>query len=63
MLLNSLSFIVSGNHRHQNSLDFSSEGWPVKLKDKHNDKRSIAHSLVGTPNYIAPEILLQEGML
>ena len=58
-----------GNHKHQNSLDFSSEGWPEgrtdhrnKLQDGRHNRRSVAHSLVGTPNYIAPEVLLQAGM-
>jgi len=28
---------------------------------KMGDKRLMAHSLVGTPNYIAPEILSRKG--
>ena len=31
-----------------------------KLRDAN---RNVARSLVGTPNYIAPEVLLREGLL
>ncbi|XP_033111837.1 serine/threonine-protein kinase LATS1-like [Anneissia japonica] len=31
------------------------------LERRKKHKRCIAHSLVGTPNYIAPEVLLREG--
>ena len=31
-----------------------------RRKQKH--QRCLAHSLVGTPNYIAPEVLLREGV-
>ncbi len=31
------------------------------LKENSDNKRLMAHSLVGTPNYIAPEILLRQG--
>ena len=30
-----------------------------RLREKH--QRCVAHSLVGTPNYIAPEVLLRQG--
>lgn len=30
-------------------------------KNKDSNVRCLAHSLVGTPNYIAPEVLLRTG--
>lgn len=38
--------------------DSSASSNDVKIKD---NKRLLAHSLVGTPNYIAPEVLLCKG--
>lgn len=58
-----------GGHRPQDSMDFSNE-WPksgngpLKTLDRRRIRdanRRIARSLVGTPNYIAPEVLLKEG--
>ena len=34
---------------------------PLERRRKMQEHREIAHSLVGTPNYIAPEILLKKG--
>nr|XP_039264000.1 serine/threonine-protein kinase LATS1-like isoform X1 [Styela clava] len=58
-----------GGHRPQDSMDFSND-WaksgngPLKTLDRRRIRdanRRIARSLVGTPNYIAPEVLLKEG--
>lgn len=58
-----------GGHRQQDSMDFSNE-WhkhnpnALKTLDRRrlrDANRRIAKSLVGTPNYIAPEVLLREG--
>lgn len=58
-----------GSHRQQDSMDFSSE-WQkynpngLKTLDRRrlrDANRKVAKSLVGTPNYIAPEVLLREG--
>nr|CAB3263397.1 serine/threonine-protein kinase LATS1-like [Phallusia mammillata] len=53
-------------HSHQDSMDFSGEwsGVPIKTLDRRrieDANRQVARSLVGTPNYIAPEVLLREG--
>ena len=34
---------------------------PLERRRKKQEQREIAHSLVGTPNYIAPEILSKRG--
>ena len=34
---------------------------PLERRRKKQATREFAHSLVGTPNYIAPEILLKQG--
>lgn len=58
-----------GEHCRQDSMEVSEE-WaggecqcggmkPLERRRKH--QRCLAHSLVGTPNYIAPEVLLRTG--
>lgn len=34
---------------------------PLERRRKKQNQRCMAHSLVGTPNYIAPEVLLKQG--
>ncbi|XP_035209631.1 serine/threonine-protein kinase LATS1-like, partial [Stegodyphus dumicola] len=34
---------------------------PLERRRKREHQRCLAHSLVGTPNYIAPEVLLKTG--
>lgn len=34
---------------------------PLEQRRQREQKRCLAHSLVGTPNYIAPEVLLRLG--
>lgn len=34
---------------------------PLEVKQQEQKQRCLAHSLVGTPNYIAPEVLLRTG--
>ena len=34
---------------------------PLERRRKREHQRCLAHSLVGTPNYIAPEVLLRQG--
>lgn len=65
-------FLV-GDHVRQDSMDFSKE-WedpancrcsnrlkPLERRKARQHQRCLAHSLVGTPNYIAPEVLLRTG--
>lgn len=65
--------IFSGDHVRQDSMDFSKE-WedptncrcgdrlkPLERRAARQHQRCLAHSLVGTPNYIAPEVLLRTG--
>lgn len=61
--------LFAGSHRQQDSMDFSTE-WhkhnpnALKTLDRRrlrDANRKVAKSLVGTPNYIAPEVLLREG--
>ena len=33
----------------------------LERRRKRDQQRCLAHSLVGTPNYIAPEVLLRQG--
>lgn len=60
-------------HNRQDSMDFS-EKWSNSLdckcsklkplerrRRREEHQRCLAHSLVGTPNYIAPEVLLRTG--
>ena len=63
----------AGDHVRQDSMDFSKE-WedptncrctdrlkPLERRKARQHQRCLAHSLVGTPNYIAPEVLLRTG--
>ena len=61
-------YLPKGHHQRNHSMEpgqWEEEDCTIKplelrrVKDHHN--RSIAHSLVGTPNYIAPEILRRVG--
>uniref|UniRef100_H2YRW2 non-specific serine/threonine protein kinase n=1 Tax=Ciona savignyi TaxID=51511 RepID=H2YRW2_CIOSA len=59
-------YYLKDGHTRQDSMDFSNE-WsnvPMKTLDRRRMRdanRHVARSLVGTPNYIAPEVLLREG--
>lgn len=66
-------FLSPGDHVRQDSMDFSKE-WedpancrctdrlkPLERRKARQHQRCLAHSLVGTPNYIAPEVLLRTG--
>ncbi|XP_028970192.1 serine/threonine-protein kinase LATS1 isoform X2 [Esox lucius] len=67
-------YYQSGDHVRQDSMDFSKE-WeqdpancrcadrlkPLERRKARQHQRCLAHSLVGTPNYIAPEVLLRTG--
>ncbi|XP_051954737.1 serine/threonine-protein kinase LATS1 isoform X1 [Xyrauchen texanus] len=66
-------YYQSGDHVRQDSMDFSME-WedsancrcgdrlkPLERRAARQHQRCQAHSLVGTPNYIAPEVLLRTG--
>ncbi|XP_026174107.1 serine/threonine-protein kinase LATS1 [Mastacembelus armatus] len=66
-------YYQSGDHVRQDSMDFSKE-WedpancrctdrlkPLERRQARQHQRCLAHSLVGTPNYIAPEVLLRTG--
>ncbi|NXA23482.1 LATS1 kinase, partial [Ibidorhyncha struthersii] len=66
-------YYQSGDHARQDSMDFSNE-WgdpancrcgdrlkPLERRAARQHQRCLAHSLVGTPNYIAPEVLLRTG--
>lgn len=68
-----ISFYFIGDHSRQDSMDFSNE-WgdpsncrcgdrlkPLERRAARQHQRCLAHSLVGTPNYIAPEVLLRTG--
>lgn len=68
-----LVFGFAGDHVRQDSMDFSKE-WedpancrctdrlkPLERRKARQHQRCLAHSLVGTPNYIAPEVLLRTG--
>lgn len=35
---------------------------PLQRRKNRERHRCLAHSLVGTPNYIAPEVLLRSGI-
>lgn len=63
----------AGDHVRQDSMDFSKD-WedpancrcsdrlkPLERRKARQHQRCLAHSLVGTPNYIAPEVLLRTG--
>lgn len=68
-------FYFAGDHPRQDSMDFSNE-WgdpsncrcgdrlkPLERRAARQHQRCLAHSLVGTPNYIAPEVLLRTGKI
>lgn len=69
-----VSSLSVGDHVRQDSMDFSKE-WeqdpancrcadrlkPLERRKARQHQRCLAHSLVGTPNYIAPEVLLRTG--
>lgn len=64
---------VDGLHPRQDSMDVSCAMEvecrcneilkPLERRRQRERHRCLAHSLVGTPNYIAPEVLLREGKL
>ncbi|XP_037823730.1 serine/threonine-protein kinase Warts [Lucilia sericata] len=65
---NSKYYQENGNHARQDSMepweDFSDNGTkPTVLERRRmrDHQRVLAHSLVGTPNYIAPEVLERSG--
>jgi len=63
-------FVLTGEHGRQDSMD-PAEDWtnecrchqlkPLERRRRREHQRCLAHSLVGTPNYIAPEVLLRTG--
>ncbi|XP_073439146.1 serine/threonine-protein kinase LATS2 [Dendrobates tinctorius] len=66
-------YYQKGNHIRQDSME-PSEHWDdvsncrcgdrlktLEHRAKRQHHRCLAHSLVGTPNYIAPEVLLRKG--
>jgi serine/threonine protein kinase len=61
----SLDLWLVDGHARQDSMD-PNELWndgelkPLERR-KQQEQRYLAHSLVGTPNYIAPEVLLRLG--
>ncbi|KAK7794730.1 hypothetical protein R5R35_009620 [Gryllus longicercus] len=67
---NSKYYQRNGEHGRQDSMD-PTEDWnnecrchqlkPLERRRKREHQRCLAHSLVGTPNYIAPEVLLRTG--
>ncbi|CAH0768861.1 unnamed protein product [Bemisia tabaci] len=65
---NSKYYQSNGEHGRQDSLE-PNEDWecrchqlkPLERRRRIEHQRCLAHSLVGTPNYIAPEVLLRTG--
>ncbi|XP_039287514.1 serine/threonine-protein kinase LATS1 [Nilaparvata lugens] len=72
---NSKYYQRNGEHGRQDSME-PSEEWqadaecrcnsmaqlkPLERRRRREHQRCLAHSLVGTPNYIAPEVLLHTG--
>lgn len=67
---NSKYYQRNGEHGRQDSMD-PAEDWtnecrchqlkPLERRRRREHQRCLAHSLVGTPNYIAPEVLLRTG--
>lgn len=64
---------LKGSHIRQDSME-PSDLWDdvsncrcgdrlktLEQRAKKQHQRCLAHSLVGTPNYIAPEVLLRKG--
>lgn len=65
---NSKYYQRGGDHARQDSMDFNaceeedcSCKKPLERRRRKDQQRSLARSLVGTPNYIAPEVLLRQG--
>ncbi|KAG8190216.1 hypothetical protein JTE90_011937 [Oedothorax gibbosus] len=70
---NSKYYQRNGEHGRQDSMDFEGgDKWgnechckptlkPLERRRRREHQRCLAHSLVGTPNYIAPEVLLKIG--
>jgi serine/threonine-protein kinase LATS1/2 len=70
-------FFVLGNHYRQDSMDpihmqeldagscscphMANGMKPLERRRNRQNQRCMAHSLVGTPNYIAPEVLMKRG--
>ena len=60
-------YLPKGQHQRHHSMEpgqWADEDEPIKpleVRKTREHDRSIAHSLVGTPNYIAPEILRRVG--
>lgn len=62
--------VCLGEHGRQDSMD-PAEDWsnecrcnqlkPLERRRRREHQRCLAHSLVGTPNYIAPEVLQRTG--
>lgn len=70
---NSKYYQSNGEHGRQDSMD-PEEKWsnrchcknsanlkPLERRRRREHQRCLAHSLVGTPNYIAPEVLMRTG--
>lgn len=70
---NSKYYQRNGEHGRQDSMDLDDK-WgnechckpsanlkPLERRRRREHQRCLAHSLVGTPNYIAPEVLLKTG--
>ncbi|KAK6169829.1 hypothetical protein SNE40_020808 [Patella caerulea] len=68
---NSKYYQKDGSHARQDSMEVSSCNLdehcrceilkPLERRRNRERQRCLAHSLVGTPNYIAPEVLLRQG--
>lgn len=68
---NSKYYQKDGVHNRQDSMDVNCSESPMSidcrcekiktLERRKQHKKCLAHSLVGTPNYIAPEVLLRQG--
>lgn len=58
--------ILLDSHNRQDSLELTDEvnchcPKVLERRRRREHRRCLAHSLVGTPNYIAPEVLLRTG--
>lgn len=65
-----ICFSVIGEHGRQDSIDPCGDNdivcrcndlKPLERRRRRQHLRCLAHSLVGTPNYIAPEVLARSG--